>query len=264
MFHFDQETQTQALEDGHYRGHVSPAWNIGANPNGGYLVSVALNAMRQAVPHPDPVSVTTHFLRPGSADTPCTVTVAVIRVGKTLSTVRATLSQQDKTRIEVLAAFSDLAVAAGVDTHLSVPAPDFPHPEDCPARTGDLQNLDLAIVNRTDVRLHPDFAIPGQARRAQMAGWIRLVDKRPVDVDCLPLFADAFPPSPLALLGPIGWVPTIELTVHVLRRPAPGWIRARFETDELNQGRMIESGMLWDSQGNLVAQSRQLGLVKAN
>ena len=264
MFQFDQETQTQALNDGHYQGHISPAWNIGANPNGGYLLSVALNAMAQAVPHPDPVTVTTHFLRPGAADTPCTVDVVVIRVGKTLSTVRATLSQQGKTRIEVLAAFSDLSIAAGVDTPLSVPAPDFPHPDECPERTGDLQNLDLAIVNRTDVRLHPDFAVPGQVGRAEMAGWIRLLDERPVGVDCLPLFADAFPPSPLSLLGPIGWVPTLELTVHVLRRPAPGWISARFQTDELNQGRMIESGMLWDAQGNLVAQSRQLGLVKSN
>ena len=62
-------------------------------------------------------------------------------------------------------------------------------------------------------------------------------------------------------MGSVGWVPTIELTVHVRRRPAPGWVLARFECDDLAGGRMIETGSLWDSSGALVARSRQLGLL---
>ena len=58
-----------------------------------------------------------------------------------------------------------------------------------------------------------------------------------------------------------GWVPTIELTVHVRKRPAPGWIQARFECDDLSDGRLVESGTLWDSTGAVVARSRQLGLL---
>jgi acyl-CoA thioesterase len=64
-------------------------------------------------------------------------------------------------------------------------------------------------------------------------------------------------------MGPVGWVPTIELTVHVRRRPAGGWVLARFECDDVEGGRMIESGTLWDSTGAVVARSRQLGLVLA-
>ena len=94
-----------------------------------------------------------------------------------------------------------------------------------------------------------------------MSGWIRFVDDRAPDGKALALFADGFPPSPLSYLGAIGWVPTIELTVHVLAKPAAGWIQAQFKTDSLKNGRMIESGALWDSNGTLVAQSRQLGLV---
>ena len=262
---FDEETTTipLPLEEGVFTGHLSAAWNIGENPNGGYLESVAINAMKQIVPHPDPVSVTAHYLRPGTADKPCRIEVDVIRIGRSISTVRASLVQADKARIEVLAAFSDLSVSAGVDTEISVAMPNMPPPEDCSTRTGSLQNLDLPIATRTDVRLHPELAIPGQAGRAEMAGWIKFCDHREVDVDCLFLFADAFPPSPLAYLGAVGWVPTLELTVNILRRPAPGWICAQFRTDELNQGRMIESGQLWDSHGLLVAESRQLGLVQA-
>ena len=73
---------------------------------------------------------------------------------------------------------------------------------------------------------------------------MRLADGRPPDTAVLPLFADGFPPSPFALLGRVGWV------------------QARFETDSLHFGRMIETGWLWDSTGALVAQSRQLGLVR--
>jgi acyl-CoA thioesterase len=56
-------------------------------------------------------------------------------------------------------------------------------------------------------------------------------------------------------------VPTIELTSHVRRRPAPGWVQGRFVTEDLQDGRMIEDGWLWDSTGALVARSRQLAML---
>ena len=111
--------------------------------------------------------------------------------------------------------------------------------------------------------LSPETAVPGGGK-AEVSGWIRFHDDRAPDPRALLLFCDSFPPSPFGRLGVIGWVPTIELTVHVRRRPAPGWIKARFVTDDLTDGRMIESGCLWDSEGQLVAEARQLGLVRAN
>jgi acyl-CoA thioesterase len=49
--------------------------------------------------------------------------------------------------------------------------------------------------------------------------------------------------------------------VHVRFRPAPGWIRARLVSQDLQDGRMIEDGCLWDETGRLVARCRQLGLL---
>jgi acyl-CoA thioesterase len=63
-------------------------------------------------------------------------------------------------------------------------------------------------------------------------------------------------------IGATGWVPTVELTVHLRRRPAPGWILGQFRTSDLADGRMIEDGMLWDETGRLIAQARQLALVR--
>ena len=61
--------------------------------------------------------------------------------------------------------------------------------------------------------------------------------------------------------GVLGWVPTVEISINIIKKPAPGWIVGRFRTDTLSNGRMIESGSLWDSTGQQVAQSRQLGLI---
>ena len=251
------------VEPNQWQGHLSPHWNIGDNPNGGYMVACALRAMTQSVAHPDPLTVTTHFLRPGSPDQPFHVEVDVLRSGKTLSTLRATLSQANKARIEVLAAFGDLGTSAGVTTRIETPPPAIPGPEDCVLRSGATQGIHLPILERLEIRLHPEHAQAGESTRAELAGWIRFADGVPPDACALPLFADAYPPSPFTLLGSVGWVPTLELTVQVRKRPEAGWIQAQFKTEDLQGGRMIESGMLWDQAGDIVAQSRQLGLVMA-
>ena len=103
---------------------------------------------------------------------------------------------------------------------------------------------------------------PNKDEQTLIAGWIRHKDGRQPDVSSLLLFVDCFPPSPLGALGAVGWVPSVELTVHVRCRPAPGWIKASLRTDDLTEGRMIETGCFWDSTGALVAQSRQLALVR--
>jgi acyl-CoA thioesterase len=261
MNQFDNETRLQSAGDGRFSGQVHPAWNIGTNPNGGYLLALAMTALRQQAPqHPDPLSVTVHYLRPGLSSQPCQVDALVLRTGRTLSTARATLVQEGTARLEVLAALGDLG--AGSHPVLTLPAPVIPPPDQCTARSGDQQGVNLQLLSRLDVRLHPDGARAGNAGHAQVTGWIRFSDGRPPDTLAALLFSDAFPPSVFGLLGMVGWVPTVELTVHVRRHPAPGWMLGQFRTQDLSDGRLIEDGALWDSQGHLVAQCRQLALVR--
>lgn len=261
MSQYDDETTVTPLGDGHFRGQVSGQWNIGDNPNGGYLLSLITNAIGQSIEHPDPISVTTHYLRPGLPEHDCDIAVEVLRTGRTLSTVRATLTQDGKARLTVLTAYSDLSTPAGLDSDITLPAPELPAPDNCVQRSAEAQGVHLPILERLDTRLDPACAVPGAADQALIRGMIRFADGRAPDARALLLFTDSFPPSPLSKLGSVGWVPTLELTVHVRRRPAPGWIVAELSTDDLNDGRMVETGALWDSQGQLVAQSRQIGLV---
>ncbi len=261
MSDFERETRLEAAGQDVFTGVVHPAWNIGENPNGGYLLSLAVAAMQRAAPsHPDPLSVTAHFLRPGLAGQPFEVAVQVLRQGRSLNTVRATLSQDGKPRLEVLAALGDLGAVR--PSTLSLPMPEMPPPEACVSRSGGEQGLGLPILDRLDIRLHPDDARAGAAGKAQVRGWIRFHDGSPPGTLPSLLFADAFPPAVFGLLGMVGWVPTIELTVHLRRRPEPGWMLGRFQSQDLADGRLIEDGALWDSAGNLIVQCRQLALVR--
>lgn len=247
-----------------FAGRVQPAWNIGANPNGGYLLALAAQALQLRTPQqPDALSITVHYLRPGLSGQPCRVDTQLLRSGRTVSTLRATLLQEGSARLELLAAMGRLPDAASAPPPLlTLPAPQMPPPEACPVRSAPAQGVELPILQRLDVRLHPDDSIPGAAASARLRGWIRFTDGRAPDALACLLLADAFPPAVFGLLGMVGWVPTIELTVHLRRRPAPGWMLGQFWSHDLSDGRVIEDGALWDAQGQLVVQSRQLALVR--
>ena len=261
MSQFDAETAVAPAGEGRWTTRLSAGWNIGDTSNGGYALTPVLRAMRTLVPQPDPISVTTHFLRPARGDTDAEVTASLIRSGRTVSTMGGALWQQGTQRLAVMAAFSDLAAGAGAGPEIAEAPPPMPAVEDCVHRGSLEQGVDLPILSRVNVYVHPDHAPAGGRDRALLDGWIRLADGTPPSTLSLPFFADALPPSLYPMFGFIGWVPTIELTVHVRRVPAPGWLQVRHESHDLHGGRMIESGSLWDSTGALVACSRQIGLL---
>jgi acyl-CoA thioesterase len=261
MSQFDTETAVEPVGEGRWATHLSAGWNIGDNSNGGYALTSVLRAMRSLVPHRDPISATTHFLRPARGDTDAEVRASVVRAGRTVSTLRGSLWQEGKQRLEVLAAFSDLPQGDSRGPEMVQAPPSIPPIEDCVHRGSLEQGVELPILSRVDVHVHPDHAPAGGSDQALIDGWIRFSDGSAPSTMALPFFADALPPSLYPLLGFIGWVPTIELTVHARRVPAPGWLQVRQESHDLHDGRMIESGSLWDSTGALVATSRQIGLL---
>ena len=135
------------------------------------------------------------------------------------------------------------------------------------------------VMHRYDLRLDPSCqwmrsgtadapgALAGQMARAgdlvpplEVTGWIRFADGAPPSVLGLLAMADAFPPTVTGSTQ-VGWVPTIELTVHLRRRPAPGWILGAFRTRFLLDGVLEQDGELWDEGGDIVALCRQMGLV---
>ena len=145
--------------------------------------------------------------------------------------------------------------------------PDLPPPERC-LRAADAPPTFLrhaAMLDRLDLRLDPATAGWAAGRPSglgQIRGWLRLADGREPDPLMLLLAADALPPVAFDL-GLSGWTPTLELTVHVRARPAPGWLRIGLTTRNVAGGLLEEDAEVWDSGGRLVAQSRQLARVSA-
>lgn len=259
--HFDVETATKRIGDTTFSIQLAEQWNIGANPNGGYLMAAMLDACGTLGHGPDPLTITSHFMRPGVAGVEAIIDVETLKAGRTISTVRGSLQQEGKARLESLVGFGDLAAFGQTDQNESVPMPNLPSPDACLNRADLAQGVDLPLLERVDVRIPAAFAEHHGDKLPQMSGWIRFADGRAPDTRSLVLFADAFPPSVFTRYGNIGWVPTLEMTVHVRRAPVAGWIAAAFECDDLHNGTMIETGSLWDEQGNLVARSRQLGML---
>ncbi len=268
---FDTETAlSPPAQPGKWESYLTSAWNIGATPNGGYALSPMVRAMQEmAGSHDVPLSMTTHYLRPTTPDSPVSISVEPLKQGRRLSVFRSVLGQRSEAkgestdRVVCLASFGSLDSTSDGPMFDEIRPDAIPSPDECQDRGALPQGVELPIMSRLDIRLDPASAIAdgAQDRPATMRGWIRFGDGRPTDVRALPLFADAFPPSVFSRLGRIGWVPTLELTVHVRARPAPGWIQASFETADLRDGLLIEDGTLWDEEGNLVARSRQLAML---
>ena len=259
MYDFDRDTDLVAEGEGCWKASLSPGWCVGAVPNGGYLKALSVAALGRVLPHPDPFTVTTHYLRPCAAG-PAEIVTEVLRVGRGHSTARATLSQGGKARLVTMGTWGDLGAVAGPDFRSAAP-PVLPPPEACEGIEG-AQRWIPEVARRFEFRYPPRhgrwFAAGDEI--AELGGWIRFSDGRPPDVASLAMFCDAFPP-PIRAVMEIGWVPTLELTLHVKGRPSPGWLRCWFKTRWCQGGYLEEDGEIWDSEGKLVALSRQMAQV---
>jgi acyl-coenzyme A thioesterase PaaI-like protein len=256
---FDDATQID--ESG--RGRIHDGWDIRGNANGGYLLALAANGLRRIAGRADPVTITGHYLAPG-APGPVEVVGEVVKSGKRFATVSGALRSDGRSLVQVLGAFGEAAEAAPGLAVINGSPPRLPRPEDCVQRNAGDQAFPVAIMDRLDVRLDPRHAGYARGERtgvAEMAGWFSFRDGRPLDALSLLLIADAFPPAAFHLDIPAGWVPTVELTVHVRAVPAPGPVSCVFRSRFVHGGMMEEDGEVWDSRGTLVALSRQLALL---
>jgi acyl-CoA thioesterase len=259
MGQFAEETAVERIGEGRWRGTLCRGWRIGEALNGGYLLAVAGRALSEALPHKDPLSVNAFYLAPARLG-PVECEVELLREGGNTSQAHARLSQEGELKVVVSAAFTDLERLRGPDWTVVTP-PHYPAWEACEANS----NQQLEFAQRVEVRLVEGWEVfAGQAPggRGEFCGWMAHADGADPDPLSLLMFADAMPPPVFDVLGLVGWVPTVELTVQVRARPAPGPLKARLWSRHLGSGVVEEDGEYWDSQGTLVALSRQSARVR--
>jgi acyl-coenzyme A thioesterase PaaI-like protein len=258
---FDTLTALEARGDARMVGAIPPRWDIMGNVNGGALLAITAAGLRRITGRPDPISVTAHYLAPGR-EGPVEVHGEVVKAGRQFATAVGTLRQADRDLIRVIGTFGDLAAMRGGYRHVTGAPPDLRPIEECVPRT--VAAPEVVFQERVTLLLDPScagFWHGTKSGRAEVLGWISLADGRPLDTLAMLLIADAMPPTVFNIDAPEGWVPTLELTVHVRAVPVEGPLRLRVRTQFVHGGLFEEDGEYWDAAGTLVAQSRQLALL---
>lgn len=235
-------------------------WAYGAGIlHGGWLLETLAGAALTHTDHPHPLAASAHYAaapRVGTGE----ITVEVLRAGRSVSVLRTRLAQEGRVKVEALITCGALPDPTTSPLVLDGVPPVLPDRSEClpsPVAAGLARN---GITEQLDVLLDPATAgwaggAPGGS--AEVRAWVRAVDGREPDPLQLLTVADALPPVTFDL-GLPGWAPTLELTVLLRARPAPGWLRCVQRARLVHGGWLDEECEVWDSSDRLVAQARQL------
>lgn len=228
-------------------------------PNGGLVSSVMATALVAATERPDPITSTAHFLRPAFPG-PVVIETEIVRVGRSMTTARSPLAQNDKLVAHMVASLGELADTG--DAIVDIDLPQLPEPDECVGEQEARPFEFPPIAQRMNIRLYPDqigFATGHPSGEAVVSGWVGIPFTSSTAL--MPLVADALPPSLFNTGKYLGPVPTIELTVHTHARPSPGPVAARFRTDHAGPRYVEEDGWISDSYGRLISVSRQIAIL---
>lgn len=249
---------------GRWTGELMEGWDIFGITNGGYVMAMTTRAMEAESGGRTLISATGNFVNPatpGRVD----LDVQVLKEGRSLSTVRTTVSRDGKDLVHVTGVYED----AGRPKHqgdvvLGSP-PEMPGPSECvlavPAEDAPIPPPFTGMVEMRAVPEDLESIGVGSGGPIRSRGWLRLKDGESFDAHAVVMAADAFPPAIFFSDLGVGWTPTVDLTVQV-REPDPtGWLACQFTTRFVTDGLLEEDGEIWDQSGSLIALSRQLALV---
>ena len=263
MSAFDRATAVEPLGDGRYAATVDTAWNAPRGPNGGYLAALVVRAVDAAVADPGRAarSLTLHYLRAPQGG-PVGIDVTVERTGRSLTSVSARMTQDDRLCVLALGAW---AVDFPAVLDYAQAAPEAPPPDEVaalpssPEAPGIFQQLEVRPVFGPTPFSGGDEALTG--------GWLRTREPTAPDAAALAMYCDAWLPAPFTRMEVPAPAPTVDLTIH-FRVPLPRLgadplapLLAVFRSQTSAHGYFEEDGLVYDAAGTLLAQSRQLALL---
>jgi acyl-CoA thioesterase len=258
---FAADSAVEALPDGAWGARVTDAWSAPPGPNGGYIAALILRAIEGRVADPGrrPRTLTVHYLRPPSVGE-VRIEVAVERAGRTATTCSARLLQEGKERAVAVCALSGDYESA---LDWALPRPEVAAPSEieplAPAE------ISPEIFHQFDFRVSFGELPMAGAESSLVGGWMRTRRPTPLDAPLLCLYSDAWWPVAFPRLRRLALAPTLELTIHFRDEPPrePGaQVLARFDGPHSSHGFFDEVGELWSEDGRLLAQSRQLALLR--
>lgn len=256
---FDLATTVHGAGPGRWAAIVDGGWFAPAGPNGGYLASLVLRALTLAVDDPAraPRALTLHYLHPPAAGG-VALEVAVERTGRSLTSLSARMAQDGRLCVLALAAFSTDMPSAAEYAGTPPSVPEAATLARVPAASGM-----PPIFHRLDTRPALGAAMLEGSDEARTGGWMAFLEPRSIDALALATFVDAWWPAPFARLQSLIAAPTVELTIHFRSRvPAEAPVLGVFTSRTSEEGFFEEDAELWSADGVLLAQGRQLALMR--
>jgi acyl-CoA thioesterase len=244
-----------------WRGEISTRWWIISGPYGGYISALLVRALQLAVNDPErpPRSFTVHFLAP-PAEGPVEIAATVERTGGSATAVSLRMEQDGTTLAVALAAAGRLR--DDTPEWLELEMPDVEGPEAYP-EIPEAQMMP-PFVGNYEVRWVAGGAPGHPSGHARNLSWVRLRPSTPLDHLAVTSLADTLVPAAMSRLGRVLIVPTLDLTIHFLE-PLPAddeWALVSFRSGRSAGGVWEEDGEVWSRSGRLLAQSRQLALIR--
>jgi acyl-CoA thioesterase len=265
---FDRDTavwrERTAGAEAVFAAEVSDDWRAGRGPHGGYLAAMIMRALIETVADPGraPRSLTIHYTR-APAPGPVLIRTVRERDGRSLSSLSARMEQDGKLIALVLSAFS----AAWSAPEISEAPPPLVAPPQEPAWPGAPPDPRLPPIAGRTV-LQPRFGgtpFSDQSQVMEVGGWLGHRERRAIDPLSLAFFADAAIPAPFMRLSAPNPAPTIDLNVHfrtaLPRAQVDELCLLRIRTRLIHEGFFEEDGLMWATDGTLLAQSRQLAIL---
>jgi acyl-CoA thioesterase len=257
---FAADIAVEPAGPGRFTAELHERWSSLMGIHGGYTAAIVVNAITAEVT--DPTRPLRAFAaqfaavpRPGPVD----VEVNVERVGKSMTTTTARLSQNGKVLQVAHAASSTSRPGLTYDDHLRPRSAD---PGDTPRFTapdgvGHFQNA--------DVRLDPDVVPFGGGDQAWVAAWIAPLDHDLIDAAWLVAMCDVLPPAVFTRTTVPVKAATIEYVVHLATGepsvPAGAHVYLSCRSPLSKEGFAVEDATMWAPDGTVLAVARQTRLA---
>jgi acyl-CoA thioesterase len=257
--YYELDTASVPRGDGVRDLTLTDRWNTPlGKPNGGYILAAMLRGLGDEIGTADPMVASITYLT-SPAPGPAELRTEAVRMGRRVQTGNASLWSAGRQVAQLTASFGPRP-ADGLTHELGAP-PQLPPPDSC-ADPREHGMPGGGLFDRVDYRMAsvPGWSVGTPSGEPSIDLWQRLAGGRTIDLPALAFLCDSFAP-PVLELGDRLQSMTVQLTVHLHRVPRPGWIATRLSTRHVVQGFHDEDCELWDEDGNLVAQSRQLAIL---
>ena len=252
---FAADTTLTAVGERRWTAVYDERWAVVRGPFGGWIAALLSRALSATTDWP-PRTLAIHFLD-APAPGELVLSAEVLREGRSSCAVGLAMEQGGRPMVRALATAGSFR--ADEESWLDLEQPSPPDPEGLPRLEARPETANF--FHQIDIRWVEGAPPVPPGGDAYNAMWLSV---GPLDHAALTALSDVVLPPAFSRLGRFAFVPTLDMTVHY-RAPIPAgeeWVLAVHRSDHAIGGTWTCDGELWARDGSLLAQVRQLAMLR--